>query len=85
VENTPKFVVMYGGGKELAPYWNLVACGKPETECFKTQSIGDWDAEFAREAKTVFVRAAHPVNPGGKAPPEAYWEGLAQELRRLSS
>jgi hypothetical protein len=85
VENGPKFVVMYGGGQELAPYWNLIACGKPETECFKTQTVADWDAGFARDGKTVFVRTAHPVNPGGKAPPGAYWEGLAQELRRLSS
>jgi hypothetical protein len=85
LENAPKFVVMYGGGKELVPYWNLIACGEPETECFKTQTVADWGAGFTREGKTIFVRAAHPVNPGGKAPPEMYWVELAQELRRLSS
>jgi hypothetical protein len=85
VENAPKFVVMYGGGQELAPYWNIIAYGKPKADCFVAQAVADWDAGFARDGKTVFVRAAHPVNPGGKAPPEAYWEGLAQELRRPSS
>ncbi len=74
---------MYGGGRELARYWNFIGCGKWETECFQTQSVADWDAGFARDGETVFVRAAHPVNPGGKAPPAAYWEGLGKELHRL--
>jgi hypothetical protein len=85
VENTPRFVVMYDGGQELLPCWKIVACGKPEAECFDAQTVADWGAGFARDGKTVFVRVAHPVNPGGKAPPEAYWDALARELRRLSS
>lgn len=85
VENAPRFVVMYGGGQELAPYWDIIACGKPEIDYFATQNVADWDAGFAREGNTLFVRAKHPVNPGGKAPPQAYWKGLGQELRRLST
>jgi hypothetical protein len=84
VEHAPKFVLMYGGGSELAPYWNLIGCGERETECFKTETIAGREAGLFRGGETVFVRAAHPVNPGGGAPPAAYWDGLAQELRRLS-
>lgn len=84
VEHAPKFVVMYGGGGELAPYWDFIACGEWEAECFKTETVAGHDAGFVRGGETTFVRAAHPVNPGGAAPPAAYWEGLGQELRRRS-
>jgi hypothetical protein len=74
---------MYGGGQELALNWNIIAGGKPEAKCFNARTAVDWDAGFARDGKTVFVRAAHRVNPGGAAPSAAYWEVLGRELRRL--
>jgi len=75
--------VIYGGGERLRPWWQRIACGYKATNCFTRKSIEGWDADFVVRNGTVFVVAKHPVNPGGKAPPDAYWIGIAGEIASL--
>jgi hypothetical protein len=84
LKNHPDFVVIYGGGKRLRPWWQLIACGAKDLNCFERKAVvPGWDADFAHRDGTVFVVAKHPVNPGGKAPPDAYWIGIAEEIASL--
>jgi hypothetical protein len=79
-----EFVVIYGGGERLRPWWQLIACGAKDGNCFERKTIvPGWDADFSVRDGTVFVIAKHPVNPARKAPPNEYWTGIAQEIRSL--
>lgn len=81
LENAPKFVVMYGGGKALDPWWNVVATGSASPNAFETVDIFGWEVGFASVGKTSFVRSAHPANAGAAAPPPQYWIDIGRRLR----
>ena len=56
LKNIPTFVLLYGGGKRLRPWWQYIACSKKSDNCLQTRSItGRWDADFVRRDNTVFV------------------------------
>ena len=80
--NRPDFVVMYGGGQRMRGAWQTIACGNSDEDCFQPKELSGWTAYFTVRNGTVFVVARHPVNPGGASPPDEYWIGVADEIRR---
>lgn len=84
VINRPSFVVMYGGGNALLPWWHLIATGSKYDDHFEAREIDGFSAKFFSADGIAFVVARHPVNPGGKAPPDSYWTGVADEIRKLT-
>jgi hypothetical protein len=83
VRHKPRFVVMYGGGRALQPFWNFIASGSHEPNPFTIENIAECEVGFHLDERTSFVRALHPVKAGGAAPPDAYWLGIAAKLRSL--
>jgi hypothetical protein len=80
-KNHPDFVVMYGGGGRMRRWWQLIACGKADDDCFELKELAGWKAYFIVRGGVVFAIAGHPVNPGGASPPDDYWIGIADEIK----
>lgn len=80
LENEPRFVVMYGGGKTLLPNGNYVATGDDRAPAFQFEAIEGWSVGFKLDGPTKFVRASHPVKVHGPAPPDEYWLAIAKKL-----
>jgi hypothetical protein len=76
-----RFVVLYGRGQRVLPYWHFIATGHADSGSFEVRRIGHWDAGFVNQGATAFALTAHPVNPGGKAPPDQYWIEVGQILK----
>lgn len=80
-ENRPEFAVMYGGGTRMRRWWQTIACGDADKDCFEPRELSNWRADFTVRNGTVFVVARHPVNAGGASPPDDYWIEIASEIR----
>ncbi len=84
MRNKPRFVVMYGGGRALQPFWNFIASGSYEPNPYTMENIAGCEVGFHFEERTSSVRAMHPVKAGGAAPPDDYWLGIAAKLASSS-
>jgi hypothetical protein len=80
-ETRPDFVVMYGGGKRTRKWWQMIACGNANGDCFESRELLGWTAYLTIRSSTVFVVSKHPVNPGGASPPDDYWIAIANEIK----
>jgi hypothetical protein len=83
VEHEPRFVLMYGGGKDLQPHWNYIASGSDGDSPFADETISGRQVGFETSGATKFVRTLHPASAGGPAPPDAYWLEIAERLRSV--